>query len=95
MSTPWAKLKYVNWISLSALVLQYTWSWDILLLYGGMLTQYYGFCFPCMSSDYDPRLDLAFICLEAVSMCCQLAFLHPGNNVSDNAMNRQVCAQGV
>ena len=88
MSTPLATLKYVTLISLSVLVLQYTCSWEILLLYGGMLVQYYGFCFLCMSSDYDPRLDLALLCLEAVGMYCQLAFLHLGNNVSDNAVNR-------
>ena len=95
MSTPLATLKYVIWISLSVLVLQYTCSWEILLLYEGMLAQYYVFCFLCMSSNYDPRLDLALLCLEVVSMCCQLAFLYFGSNVSDNAVNRQVCAQGV
>ena len=60
-------LMYEIWISLSVLVLQYTCSWEILLLYGGMLAQYYGFCFLCISSDYDPRLDLALLCLEALA----------------------------
>ena len=95
MSTPLATLKYVTLISLSVLVLQYTCSWEILLLYGGMLMQYYGFCFLCMSSDYDPRLGLALLFLETATICYELAFLHLWSNMSDNAVNRQVCAQSV
>ena len=95
MSTPFTTFKYIIWISLSVLVLQDICSWEILLLYEGMLMQYYGFCFLCMSSDYDPRLDLALLCLEAVGMCCQLAFLHHGSNVSVNDVNKQICALDV